>query len=85
MFKCTTSTVDDFINSNAQGINVIGTHSIDELVGVLKHPGWVMLMIKAGQPVNKVIDMFIPHLEPGISLLTAATRISTIRYAVPAM
>jgi 6-phosphogluconate dehydrogenase len=44
---------------------VIGTHSIQDLVGVLKKPRRVMLMVKAGKPVDEFIDQLIPHLEPG--------------------
>ena len=36
VYNRTTSKVDDFINGNAQGTKVIGTHSIEELVGALK-------------------------------------------------
>jgi 6-phosphogluconate dehydrogenase len=65
VFNRTTSKVDDFINDEAKGTKVIGTHSIEELVAVLKRPRRVMLMVKAGAPVDAFIDKLIPHLEPG--------------------
>jgi 6-phosphogluconate dehydrogenase len=65
VFNRTTSKVDDFVNGNALGTGVIGTHSIEQLVEVLKSPRRVMLMVKAGQPVDQFIEMLIPHLEPG--------------------
>lgn len=65
VFNRTVSKVDDFINGNAKGTRVIGTHSIEELVSVLKKPRRVMLLVKAGQAVDSFIDMLIPHLEPG--------------------
>jgi 6-phosphogluconate dehydrogenase len=65
VFNRTVSKVDDFINGNAQGTKVVGTHSIEELVGALKKPRRVMLMVKAGQPVDNFIDLLIPHLEAG--------------------
>ena len=65
VFNRTTSKVDDFINGNAEGTKVIGTHSIDELVSVLKRPRRVMLLVKAGKPVDAFIDLLVPHLEEG--------------------
>jgi 6-phosphogluconate dehydrogenase len=65
VFNRTTSKVDDFINEEAKGTKVIGTHSIEELVAILKRPRRVMLMVKAGSPVDAFIDLLIPHLEPG--------------------
>jgi 6-phosphogluconate dehydrogenase len=64
-FNRTVSRVDEFINGNAKGTNVIGTHSIEELVSALKRPRRVMLMVKAGQPVDDFIEKMIPHLEEG--------------------
>lgn len=65
VFNRTVSKVDDFINGNAKGTKVIGTHSLEELVSVLKRPRRVMLMVKAGPAVDKFIDMLIPLLEEG--------------------
>jgi 6-phosphogluconate dehydrogenase len=59
------SKVDEFINGSAQGTNVMGAHSIEELVGHLKKPRRVMLLVKAGPPVDQFIDQLLPHLEPG--------------------
>jgi 6-phosphogluconate dehydrogenase len=65
VYNRTVSRVDEFLNGNAQGTKVIGTHSIEELVSMLKKPRRVMLLIKAGQPVDNFIDLLIPHLEAG--------------------
>ncbi len=65
VFNRTVSKVGDFINGNAKSTKVVGTHSIEELVSVLKRPRRVMLMIKAGQPVDNFIELLIPHLEEG--------------------
>src|SRR5437867_2383047 len=64
-FNRTVSKVDDFLNREAKGTNVIGAHSIEEMVGLLKKPRRVMLMVKAGKPVDEFIEQLIPHLEPG--------------------
>ena len=65
VFNRTVSTVDDFVNGNARGTKVIGTHSIEELVGALKRPRRVMLLVKAGQPVDDFIDTLTPLLDEG--------------------
>ncbi len=65
VFNRTVSRVDDFINGNARGTKVVGTHSMQELTSVLKRPRRVMLMVKAGQPVDDFIELLIPHLEKG--------------------
>ena len=65
VFNRTVSRVDDFINGNAKGTKVVGTHSMQELTSVLKRPRRVMLMVKAGQPVDDFIELLIPHLEKG--------------------
>jgi len=61
----TTAKVDEFLNSTAKGTNVIGTHSIEELISKLKKPRRTMLMVKAGQPVDDFIELLLPHLEVG--------------------
>jgi 6-phosphogluconate dehydrogenase len=64
-FNRTVSKVDDFLNKEAKGTNVIGAHSIEEMIGLLKKPRRVMLMVKAGNAVDEFIDHIIPHLEAG--------------------
>src|SRR3954453_4485323 len=64
-FNRTVSKVDDFLNNEAKGTNVIGAHSIEEMVGLLKKPRRVMLMVKAGKAVDEFIEHLLPHLEPG--------------------
>jgi 6-phosphogluconate dehydrogenase len=65
VYNRTTSKVDDFINGRAEGKNIKGCYSIEELVANLKRPRKVMLLVKAGQPVDDFIDLIVPHLEEG--------------------
>ncbi len=64
-FNRTTSRVDDFINGRAKGKNIKGCYSVEELVNSLKKPRRIMLMVKAGKPVDIFIDKLIPHLDKG--------------------
>ena len=65
VFNRTVSKVDNFINGRAKGKNISGCHSIEELCDNLERPRKVMLLVKAGQPVDDFIEMLLPHLEPG--------------------
>ncbi len=65
VFNRTVEKVDNFINGRGAGKKFIGTRSIEELVSSLERPRKVMLLVKAGKPVDDFIDMIIPHLEPG--------------------
>ena len=65
VYNRTTSRVDDFIGGRANGKTIIGTHSLEELCARLGKPRRIMLMIKAGTPVDRVIESLLPHLQPG--------------------
>jgi 6-phosphogluconate dehydrogenase len=65
VFNRTTSKVENFINGRAKGKNIKGCFSIEELVDNLESPRKVMLLVKAGRPVDEFIDLLIPHLEKG--------------------
>jgi 6-phosphogluconate dehydrogenase len=64
-YNRTTSKVDEFIKNEAKEANVVGAHSLEELVASLKTPRRVMLMIKAGEAVDKEIERLIPLLDKG--------------------
>ena len=47
------------------GTKIIGAHSIEEMVGKLKKPRRVMMLVKAGPAVDAFIEQLLPHLEKG--------------------
>jgi 6-phosphogluconate dehydrogenase len=65
VYNRTVDKVDNFINGRAKGKNIIGCHSIEDLIANLKSPRKVMLMVKAGKPVDDFIELLIPHLQKG--------------------
>ena len=65
VFNRTTSKVDEFLGREAKGTKVVGAHSLEELVGQLKSPRRLMLMVQAGKPVDAVIDQLLPLLDKG--------------------
>ncbi len=60
-----TEWVDKFVAEKAKGKNVTGTKSVEEFVKALERPRRIMMMIKAGAPVDWTIDLLKPHLEAG--------------------
>ena len=69
VYNRTTSKVDDFVSGRAAGKSIVGAHSPEELCAQLKRPRRVMIMVKAGAAVDKVIESMLPHLEPGDILI----------------
>ena len=65
VFNRHTEKVDNFVNGRGKGKRFIGCHSIAELCANLKTPRKIMLMVKAGKPVDELIAQLEPHLEAG--------------------
>ena len=57
--------VDEFLAGAARGTKVIGARSIEDMVARLKRPRRVMMMVKAGKPVDDLIEQVLPHLDAG--------------------
>ena len=64
-YNRSTEKVDQFLANEAKGTKVLGAHSIAEMVSKLKRPRRVMMLVKAGKPVDEFIEQLIPHLEAG--------------------
>ena len=64
-YNRTVSRVDEFMAGPARGSRVIGAHSLEAMIARLKRPRRVMLMVKAGKPVDDFIALLLPHLAPG--------------------
>jgi 6-phosphogluconate dehydrogenase len=62
-YNRTTAKVDEFLAGRAKGKSIIGAHSIEELCSKLKKPRKIMMMVKAGKPVDDFIELILPHLE----------------------
>ena len=65
VYNRTFAKVEDFLKSSAAGRKISGAQTLEELVSQLKKPRMVMLMIRAGQPVDDTIEKLIPLLEEG--------------------
>lgn len=65
VYNRSTDKVDSFLAGRAQGKKIIGTHSLAQLVDSLESPRKVMMMVKAGKPVDDTIESLIPLLDKG--------------------
>ena len=69
VFNRTTSKTENFIAGRAKGKNVVGAKTVQEFIGALETPRKIMLMVKAGAPVDGMIDLILPHLQKGDLLI----------------
>lgn len=65
VFNRTVEKVDRFLNGRAIGKNIIGAHSLNELCNSLIRPRKVIILVKAGKPVDDYIEQLVDILEPG--------------------
>ncbi|HKZ00388.1 MAG TPA: decarboxylating NADP(+)-dependent phosphogluconate dehydrogenase, partial [Rhabdochlamydiaceae bacterium] len=65
VFNRTVSKVDDFLAGPAKNTRIVWAHSLQQFFQALKRPRKVMLMVKAGDPVDELIAECLPFLEKG--------------------
>ena len=71
VFNRTVERVDEFLAEEARGKNIVGTHTIEELAQALETPRKIILMVKAGRPVDDFIDKLLPYLKGGDLIIDA--------------
>ncbi len=69
VYNRTYATTEEFLSGSAKGKNITGAKTLEEFVGQLERPRKIMIMVKAGAPVDGVIDQLLPLLEPGDLLI----------------
>jgi 6-phosphogluconate dehydrogenase len=77
VYNRSTDKVDAFIQGRAQGKNFFGAHSIEEFVESLERPRRILVMVKAGSPVDAVIDQLKPLLDPGDMIIDGGNSLYT--------
>jgi 6-phosphogluconate dehydrogenase len=65
VYNRTPERVDEFLAGPAKGLSIIGFHDLAKFVQSLERPRRVMLMVKAGKPVDDLIGQLLPLLDPG--------------------
>jgi len=65
VYNRTTATMEEFVAGAAAGKNIVGCKTLEDFVQSLARPRKAMIMVKAGRPVDAVIDQLLPLLEKG--------------------
>ncbi len=65
VYNRTASVTEAFMNTRAQGKNFVAAYSLPDFVQALERPRRIMIMVKAGGPVDAVIDQLKPLLDSG--------------------
>jgi 6-phosphogluconate dehydrogenase len=69
VFNRTVDKVDHLVQGRAKGKKFVGCHSVEELIAAVKTPRKIMMMVKAGDAVDQLIEQLLPHLSPGDVLI----------------
>jgi 6-phosphogluconate dehydrogenase len=77
VYNRTAAKTDEFMQSRAQGKNIKATYSLEEFVQSLERPRRIMIMVKAGAPVDAVIDQLKPLLEPDDMIIDGGNSLYT--------
>ncbi|MFL5761616.1 MAG: NADP-dependent phosphogluconate dehydrogenase [Thermomicrobiales bacterium] len=65
VYNRTAERTKEFLSKRASGLDVQGTFSIEDFASSLARPRRILVMVKAGAPVDAVIAEMKPHLDPG--------------------
>lgn len=65
VYNRTPEKIDSFLKGRAKNKNISGAYSLKDLCSSLKAPRKIMLLVKAGKPVDGLIDQLVPYLEEG--------------------
>jgi 6-phosphogluconate dehydrogenase len=77
VYNRTTAKVDDLVNGRAKGKRMLGTKTPQEFVASLKRPRKIIIMVKAGKPVDDTIAQVLPYLEPGDIIMDGGNSLFT--------
>jgi 6-phosphogluconate dehydrogenase len=77
VFNRTTEVTEKFAAGRGKGKNIQPTRTIEEFVGALKKPRIAMMMVKAGPPVDAVINELVPLLEKGDIIIDGGNSLFT--------
>ncbi|MBM0107906.1 decarboxylating NADP(+)-dependent phosphogluconate dehydrogenase [Steroidobacter sp. S1-65] len=77
VFNRTTARVDEFIQGRAKGKRFVGAHDVTEFVAAIQRPRKIVMLVKAGAPVDQLIDQLLPLLDQGDILIDGGNSLFT--------
>ncbi len=77
VFNRTTDVTEKFAAGKAKGKNIQPARTMEEFVGALSRPRKAMIMVKAGAPVDAVINQLTPLLDPGDVIIDGGNSLFT--------
>jgi 6-phosphogluconate dehydrogenase len=77
VFNRTTAKVDEFMVGRARGKAFIGAHTLEEFVQAIERPRKIIMLVKAGKPVDELIEQLLPLLDKGDVLIDGGNSLFT--------
>jgi 6-phosphogluconate dehydrogenase len=77
VFNRTYAKTEEFLAGRGAGKDIVGAQTLEEFVALLERPRRILLMVKAGQPVDDMIQTLAPLLEDGDLLIDGGNSLYT--------
>ena len=77
VFNRTYAKTQEFLAGRGAGKDIVGAETLEEFVACLERPRRILLMVKAGQPVDDMIQTLSPLLEEGDLLIDGGNSLYT--------
>jgi 6-phosphogluconate dehydrogenase len=77
VYNRTYAKTEDFLKGRGAGKQIIGATSLEDFVGKLQRPRRILMMIKAGDPIDAMIQQISPLLEEGDLLIDGGNSLYT--------
>jgi 6-phosphogluconate dehydrogenase len=77
VFNRTYAKTEEFLAGRGAGKDIVGAQTLEEFVALLERPRRILLMVKAGQPVDDMIQTLAPLLEEGDLLIDGGNSLYT--------
>ncbi len=65
VYNRTFTKTENFIAGRAQGKQISGFQEVEDFVNSIESPRKIMMMLKAGNPVDQFIEQLLPYLDKG--------------------